>query len=94
VEGPFGRHDRGPQRKEFRFDVRYRVLTGTTRRGLAHQVEQGFLFLPSGSQIILDRQTQQLVLDNIRTQLTIRWSSLVGELRRRRPGQLSARVER
>jgi len=71
----------GHQRKEFRFDVRYRALTGTTRRGLAHQVEQGFPFLPSGSQIILDRQTQQLVLDNIRTQLTYRWSSLVGELR-------------
>ena len=40
----------GHQRKEFRFDVRYRALTGTTRRGLAHQVEQGFPFLPSGSQ--------------------------------------------
>ncbi len=71
----------GHQRKEFRFDVRYRALTGATRRGLAHQVEQGFPFLPSGSQIILDRQTQELVLDNIKTQLTTRWASLVGELR-------------
>src|SRR5664279_3015549 len=71
----------GHQRKEFRFDVRYRALTGASRLGLSHQVELGFPFLPSGSQIILDRQTQQLVLDNIRTQLTYRWSSLVGELR-------------
>jgi len=71
----------GHQRKEFRFDVRYRALTGATRRGLAHQVEQGFPFLPSGSQIILDRQTQELVLDSIRTQLTNRWPSLVAELR-------------
>ena len=71
----------GHQRKEFRFDVRYRALTGATRRGLAHQVEQGFPFLPSGSQIILDRQTQQLVLENIRTQLSNRWQTLVSELR-------------
>lgn len=71
----------GHQRKEFRFDVRYRALTGATRRGLAHQVEQGFPFLPSGSQIILDRQTQQLVLANIRSQLNSRWQTLVSELR-------------
>ena len=71
----------GHQRKEFRFDVRYRALTGATRRGLAHQVETGFPFLPSGSQIILDRQTQQLVLENIRTQLSNRWQTLVSELR-------------
>ena len=31
----------GHHRKEFRFDQRYRALTGATRRGLAHQVEQG-----------------------------------------------------
>ena len=71
----------GHQRKEFRFDVRYRALTGATRRGLTHQVEQGFPFLPSGSQIILDRQTQQLVLANIRGQLSTRWQNLVSELR-------------
>ncbi len=43
--------------------------------------KQGFPFLPSGSQIILDRQTQQLVLENIRTQLSNRWQTLVSELR-------------
>ena len=71
----------GQQRREFRFDLRYRALTGATRRGLTHQVEQGFPFLPSGSQIILDRQTQQLVLANIRSQLNSRWQTLVSELR-------------
>ena len=71
----------GHQRKEFRFDVRYRALTGATRRGLARQVEQGFPFLPSGSQIILDRQTQQVVLANIRGQLSTRWQNVVNELR-------------
>jgi len=71
----------GHQRKEFRFDVRYRALTGSSRRGLTHQVEQGFPFLPSGSQIILDEQTQRIVLANIKNQLNNRWATLVSELR-------------
>ncbi len=71
----------GHHRKEFRFDARYRALTGATRRGLERQVERGFPFLPSGCQIVLDRQSQQIVLDNIRNQVTSRWSQIVGELR-------------
>jgi superfamily II DNA or RNA helicase/HKD family nuclease len=71
----------GHHRKEFRFDVRYRALTGATRRGLERQVEQGFPFLPSGSQIILDEQAQAAVLENIRAQVTNRWPQMVTELR-------------
>ncbi len=71
----------GHHRKEFRFDQRYRALTGATRRGLARQVEQGFPFLPSGCQIILDRQTSDAVLKSVREQLTGRWKQLLGELR-------------
>lgn len=70
----------GHQRKEFRFDARYRALTGVTRKGLERQVERGFPFLPSGSQIVLDEQTQQNVLANIRAQVTSRWSQMVTEL--------------
>ncbi len=71
----------GQHRREFRFDIRYRALTGATRRGLLYQVEQGFPFLPSGSQIILDEQAQRLVLENIKNQLTSRWPTMVSELR-------------
>ncbi|BBY17733.1 hypothetical protein MLIT_33250 [Mycolicibacterium litorale] len=44
----------GHQRREFRFDQRFHALTGASRKELARQVEHGFPFLPSGSQIILD----------------------------------------
>ncbi len=71
----------GHHREEFRFDIRYRALVGGSRRELERQVENGFPFLPSGCQIVLDEQAQRLVLDNIRGQLTTRWASLVGELR-------------
>jgi superfamily II DNA or RNA helicase/HKD family nuclease len=71
----------GHQRKEFRFDKRFRALTGDTRKGLERQVEQGFPFLPSGCQIVLDKVAQEVVLSNIRTQVGGRWPDLVSELR-------------
>lgn len=71
----------GHHRKEFRFDQRYRALTGATRRGLAHEVEAGFPFLPSGCQIVLDRVTADAVLRNVREQLSGRWRGLVAELK-------------
>ena len=71
----------GHHRKEFRFDLRYRALTGATRKSLQHQVEIGFPFLPSGCQIILDKQSQALVLENIKQQVSRRWPQIVAELR-------------
>ena len=65
----------GHQRKEFRFDVRYRAITGATRRGLRREIEHGFPFLPSGCQIVLDEQAQDIVLENIRAQVTTRWAA-------------------
>jgi hypothetical protein len=71
----------GHHRKEFRFDHRLRALTGQTRRGLERDIERGFPFLPSGCQIVMDRQSQQIVLENIRSQVGNRWPQVVAELR-------------
>ena len=71
----------GHQRKEFRFDTRYRAITGATKRGVQRQVERGFPFLPAGSQIVLDRQSQDIVLANIKNQLSSSWKQIVAELR-------------
>ncbi|MGN6131412.1 MAG: DUF3427 domain-containing protein, partial [Nocardioidaceae bacterium] len=71
----------GHHRKEFRFDVRYRALTGATRRGLEREIERGFPFLPSGCQIVLDKQAQEAVLTNIRSQVTSRWPQMVADLK-------------
>ena len=71
----------GHHRAEFRFDRRYRALTGSTRAQLQRDVEHGFPFLPSGTQIVLDRQSQALVLANIRGQVTTRWAHISAELR-------------
>ncbi|MCV2394495.1 DUF3427 domain-containing protein [Actinotalea sp. M2MS4P-6] len=71
----------GHHRKEFRFDRRFRAMTGSTRAGLERDIERGFPFLPSGTQIILDRRSQDLVLQNIRSQVTTRWSGIASELK-------------
>ncbi|WP_448616207.1 DUF3427 domain-containing protein [Modestobacter sp. URMC 112] len=71
----------GAQHKEFRFDLRFRALTGASRRGLQREVEQEFPTLPAGCHIELDRVAQRIVLENIRQSLTVSWKGLVNEAR-------------
>ena len=71
----------GHHRREFRFDQRFRALTGVGGKALQRQVAEGFPFLPSGSQIVLDPVARELVLDNIKQQVAPRWAALVSELR-------------
>ncbi len=71
----------GQQRREFRFDLRYRALTGATRAGLERQLEEGFGYLPSGCELVLDQVAQRTVLDNVRRQLRLTRRELVSEVR-------------
>lgn len=71
----------GFQRREFQWDRKLRALTGRSRRNLERDIERGFPFLPSGCQIILDRQSQAAILENIKGQVAPRWSRIVAELR-------------
>lgn len=71
----------GHQRKEFRFDLRFRALTGKSRKGLEDQVKQGFPALPSGCQIVLDKVAQEVVLANLKGQVAGRWQDMVRELK-------------
>lgn len=71
----------GNQHASFRFDLPYRALTGTSRRGLVHQIEHGFPTLPAGCHISLDRVAGALLLDNVRSALRLDWKGLLVELR-------------
>lgn len=70
----------GNQHRRFRFDVRYRALTGASRRGLEHQIEEGFPFLPSGCSMELDRVATRIVLGNVRQQLRLNARQLVSDV--------------
>lgn len=79
----------GHHRKEFRFDQRFRAMTGSTRAELVRDIEHGFPFLPAGTQIVLDRQSQELVLENVRSQVAKRWATIASELRAHPTSDLS-----
>lgn len=72
----------GGQRAEFRFDLRYRALTGVGRRQLVREVEDDFPTLPSGCHLSLDPVAKQVVLDNVRSALRISRAGLAAELGR------------
>ena len=71
----------GHQRKEFRFDLRYRAMLGRTRRELESDLDEGFAYLPAGCRLQLDAVARQIVLDNVRHALPNTWKQRVGELR-------------
>jgi superfamily II DNA or RNA helicase len=71
----------GHQRKEFRFDLRYRAMLGRTRRELERDLDEGFAYLPAGCQLELDPVARKIVLDNIRNALPSTWKQRVAELR-------------
>ncbi len=72
----------GHQNTSFRFDLRYRALTGISRRSLARDVERGFPTLPAGCHLSLDRVANEIVLRNVKSALRIDWRGLTEELRR------------
>jgi superfamily II DNA or RNA helicase len=83
----------GGQHGQFRFDRRYRALTGVTRRALARDVEHDFPTLPAGCHIELDRVAKKIVLDNIRTALRLQRKDIVAELRQLQDITLAAFLE-
>jgi superfamily II DNA or RNA helicase len=71
----------GQQHRRFRFDARFRALTGASRGQLEAQIKEDFPFLPSGCHIHLDRVARETVLDNVRQAVTLKKSVLAEELR-------------
>jgi hypothetical protein len=72
----------GQAHRQFRFDLRYRAVTGATRTEVEKQIEQGFPFLPAGCSMQLDRVATDIVLRNIRSALPSRRPAMERELKR------------
>ena len=83
----------GYHRKEFSFARRFTALTGLRGTQLEKAVKEDFPFLPSGCQVRLDTQSQQVVLENLKSQITNRWSQIVAELRTTKDESLSTFLE-
>jgi superfamily II DNA or RNA helicase/HKD family nuclease len=71
----------GQAHQKFRFDLRYRAITGATRPEVERQIERGFPFLPAGCSMQLDRVATEIVLKNIRQAIPSRRPAMERELR-------------
>src|SRR5690606_36736946 len=77
----------GLQNTQFRFDLKYRALTGLSRNKLERSIQSGFPFLPPGSQIVFDEVAQDIVLTNVRSQLKLSTKDLIVDVRQHKaPG--------
>ncbi len=82
----------GFQDKRFRFDLRFRALTGVSRRDLSSAVREGFPYLPSGSFITLDAVAQEAVLENVRAHVPGSTKALVADVRTHAAGRTVYRL--
>ena len=83
----------GYHRKEFNFSRKFAALTGVHGKQLQKAVAEGFPFLPSGCQVRLDRQAQEVVLENLKSQISNRWTQIVAQLRTTKDDSLEAFLE-
>jgi superfamily II DNA or RNA helicase/HKD family nuclease len=71
----------GQSHRKFRFDLRYRAVTGTGRTEVTKQIQQGFPFLPAGCTMQLDRVAKEIVLNNLREAVPSRRPAMIRELK-------------
>ena len=71
----------GQSHRKFRFDLRYRAVTGSTRSEVTKQIEQGFPFLPAGCTMQLDKVAKEVVLKSLRDAVPSQRPAMVSELR-------------
>lgn len=71
----------GKANRNFRFDLRFRALTGLSGSELRRQIEDGFPLLPAGCSMQLDRVARELVLENVAHAIGSSFQSLASELR-------------
>lgn len=71
----------GNQRKEFRYDFRFRALTGVGRREVEKAIASGFPYLPAGAFIQLDEVASRLVIDNIKSALPTTKKAIASDIR-------------
>lgn len=71
----------GKSSRHFRFELRYRALTGASRASLRKQIEEGFPYLPAGCSMQLDRVARELILENVAQAVGTSFQSLATVLR-------------
>lgn len=56
----------GQANRKFNFEERFRALLARTRRTVEYEIEHGFIHMPRGCSIQMERQAQEYILENIK----------------------------
>lgn len=56
----------GQANRKFNFEERFRALLAKTRRTVEYEIEHGFIHVPRGCSIQMERQAQEYILENIK----------------------------
>lgn len=79
----------GQQRREFRFENKFRALTGSSRGRLLNEISEDFPFLPGGSRLVLDKVAQDIITENIKQTIRLnRRADLVASIASHKPRTL------
>jgi len=71
----------GNQRREFRFDQRFLALFGGTRQQVIRQLETGITRLPGNCYFRLDKESQKVILENLKARLRSSRVRMAAELK-------------
>lgn len=71
----------GNAHAEYDFAQKFRTLVGKTNKAISHELKQGFPHAPLGCRIELSKQTQELILSNIK-KATLNTTRLMNLIRR------------
>ena len=69
----------GQAHKKYNFEEKFAALLSNTTRSLQHEIKEGFVSVPKGCFIQLERKAQQYILENIRSSFGAR-AGLVARL--------------
>lgn len=70
----------GIQHENFRFDTKFHALTGSSRKRLVSDAEEGFPYLPAGCSIVLDEVTQDQVVKSLQRSLRLSKRDLITDI--------------
>ncbi len=62
----------GQSNKKYRFEEKFKALLENTKRGILTEIKEGFVSVPKGCYIELEKKPKEIILNNIKSQLGTR----------------------
>ena len=71
----------GLHRTEYKFVKKLQALTSQGKMSIQQNIENDFPYLPSGCQIVFDKKSKEIVLNNLKSQIKSKFNNMVEELK-------------